>query len=93
MALRLLCETAAKECKQDLGNYTNSRFSAAKATMDQNEKTTLSNQNVTASSIVQLLQTGAHNYTASSDVNQTLAVSLIVGRILNISHGKEEASK
>ena len=93
MALRLLCETAAKECKQDLGNYTNSRFAAAKATMDQNEKTTLSNQNVTASSIVQLLQTGAHNYTASSDVNQTLAVSLIVGRILNISHGKEEASK
>lgn len=88
MALRLLCEAAAKECNQDLARYLKSRFQRAKSTLDQDTKTTLSNNNVTDSSIVQLLHTGAHNYTASANIEQTLALSIMVGAILSDSHGK-----
>lgn len=88
MALRLLCEAAAKDSKQDMDRYIKSRFQRAKSTMDQDVKTTLSNNNVTELSIVQLLHTGAHNYSASANMDQTLAVSIILGAILTDSHGK-----
>ncbi len=88
MALRLLCEAAAKECKQELSPYVKSRFQRAKDALDQNIKTTLSNNNVTDTSIVQLLHTGAHNYAASANMEQTLALSIMVGAILTDSHGK-----
>lgn len=88
MALRLLCETAAKECQQDLASYVRSGFQEAKSCLDQDTKTTLSNYNVTANSLVRLLHTGAHNYTASADAQQTLAISIILGAILTRSHGK-----
>lgn len=92
MALRLLCEAAAKECRQDLAPYVKSRFQRAKATLDQNTKTTLSNHNVTESSLVQLLQTGAHNYAASANIEQTLAISIILGALLTDSHGKAQSN-
>ncbi len=92
MALRLLCEAAAKDCGQELAKYIHSRFGNAKSTLDQDTRTTLSNHNVAESSIVQLLHTGAHNYTASSNMEQTLAVSIIIGAILTISHGKAAAA-
>lgn len=88
MALRLLCEAAAKECNQEIEKYVKSRFQRVKETLDQNAKTTLSNINVTETSIVQLLQTGAHNYSASANMEQTLALSIMVGGILTDSHGK-----
>lgn len=88
MALRLLCEAAAEDCNQEMARYVKSRFQKAKGTLDQDAKTTLSNNNVTETSIVQLLHTGAHNYTASANMDQTLAVSIIVGAILTDSHGK-----
>ncbi|MDO8314725.1 MAG: hypothetical protein Q7T00_05725 [Rugosibacter sp.] len=88
MALRLLCEAAAEDCNQEIARYVKSRFQKAKGTLDQDAKTTLSNNNVTETSIVQLLHTGAHNYTASANMDQTLAVSIIVGVILTDSHGK-----
>ncbi|MHB8847033.1 MAG: hypothetical protein ACYC43_01170 [Burkholderiales bacterium] len=89
MALRLLCEAAAKDCKQDMDKYIQPRFQKAKNALDQDAKTTLSNNNVTEKSIIQLLHTGAHNYTASANMDQTLAVSIIVGAILTASHGKD----
>lgn len=92
MALRLLCETAAKDCQQEMDKFVKSRFQKAKGTMDQDAKTTLSTNNVTETSIMQLLHTGAHNYKVSANMDQTLAVSIIVGAILTDSHGKE-ASK
>lgn len=92
MALRLLCEAAAKECRQEMVAYISSRFQRAKATLDQNTKTTLSNHNVTEKSLVQLLQTGAHNYAASANVEQTLAVSIILGALLTDSHGKAQSN-
>ncbi len=88
MALRLLCESAAKDCSQSLDQYIKARFKEAKAELDQDKKTTLANQNVTESSIIQLLHTGAHNYSASSNMDQTLAISLILGGTLVASHGK-----
>ena len=88
MSLRLLCEVAATDYEQDMDKFVKSRFPKAKETMDQDAKTTLSNNNVTEASIIQLLQTGAHNYTASANMDQTLAVSVIVGAILTDSHGK-----
>lgn len=88
MALRLLCESAAKERGQELERYVRSRFQKAKGTLDQNAKTALSNHNVTETSIVQLLHTGAHNYSASANMEQTLALSIVVGSILTDSHGR-----
>lgn len=90
MALRLLCEAAAKESHQEMAGYIASRFQRAKATLDQNTKTTLSNHNVTEKSLVQLLHTGAHNYAASANVEQTMAVSIILGALLMDSHGKAQ---
>ena len=62
----------------------------AKKSLSQDEKTTLSNQNVTSSSMIQLLQTGAHIYKTSSNMEQTIALSIIIGAMLKITHGKDE---
>ena len=88
MALRLLCESAAKDKNSKMGNYLKKYFPIAKKELDQNIKTTLSTQNVTESSIVQLLQTGAHNYDSSSNLEQTIAMSIIIGEILSLTHSK-----
>jgi hypothetical protein len=88
MALRLLCEAAAKECNQELGQYVRSRFNSVKGTLCQDARTTLSNYNITETTITQLLQTGAHNYSASANMEQTLALSIMVGGILMDSHGR-----
>jgi hypothetical protein len=91
MSLRLLCETAAKEDNnKKLDSYLKGHFENAKKTLDQNIKTTLSNQNVNESTIVQLVHTGAHNYQSSNNIEQTIALSIIVGSIVTVSHGKEE---
>jgi hypothetical protein len=91
MSLRLLCETGAKEKNTNLIKFVTANFEAAKKTLDQDIKTTLSNQNVNEKSIIQLLQTGAHNYQSSNNIEQTLAVSIIIGAILTITHGKKDA--
>lgn len=88
MSLRLLFETAAKDKGKTIDGFVKNHFKDAKKTLDQNIKTTLSTQNVTENSIVQLLHVGAHNYDASNNMEQTIAVSLIVGAIISITHGK-----
>ncbi|WP_297338432.1 hypothetical protein [Algoriphagus sp.] len=91
MSLRLLCETAAKEDNnKKFENYLKGHFPIAKKDLDKDIKTTLSNHNVNENSIVQLLHTGAHNYQSSNNIEQTIAMSIIIGSILTISHGKEE---
>lgn len=89
MSLRLLCETAAKDDNKQLDNYLKVNFANAKKALDQDIKTTLSTQNVHEESIVQLLHTGTHNYKSSKNIEQTIAISIIVGSILMSSHGKE----
>ena len=89
MSLRLLCETAAQEGKnKEMGKYLKDHFANAKKTLSQDIKTTLSTQNINENSIVQLLQTGAHDYKSSNNLEQTIAISIIIGSILTITHGK-----
>lgn len=90
MSLRLLCEIAAKESDLDLSSYLKSHFASAKNEVDKDVKTTFANQNITENSIVQLLHTGAHTYQSSNNLEQTIALSVIIGSILTLSHGKRE---
>lgn len=89
MSLRLLCEAAAKDTKTNLDGFINKNFSKAKGNLSKEYKTTLSNQNVTESSMIQLLHTGAHNYSSSTNIEQTIAMSIIIGEILKITHEKK----
>jgi hypothetical protein len=90
MSLRLLCETAAKENKKKIEDYLKENFDEAKKTLDQDIKTTLSGQNVSKETIMQLLHTGAHNYQSTFNLEQTIAVSIAIGATLSLTHGKAE---
>ena len=89
MSLRLLCEAAAKDDSGSIDKYIRDYFDKAKRGLDADIKTTLSNHNVKKNSIVQLLHTGAHNYQAAANLEQTIAVSVILGSILTITHGQD----
>lgn len=89
MSLRLLCEAAAKEKGYKFNNYLTKNYAEAKKLLDQDAKTTISNQGVDEKKILQLLHTGAHSYKSSSNIDQTIALSIIIGKILTITHGKE----
>jgi hypothetical protein len=89
MSLRMLAETVAKDLKKDLKDYLTENFDLAKRSLDQNAKTTLSNQNVGKNSIIKLFQTGAHDYHNSKNEEQALALSIILGAMLNLTHGKQ----
>jgi hypothetical protein len=88
MSLRLLCEAAASDKSITMDNYLKTNYNAAKKALDQDAKTTLSTQNVTEGSIIQLLHIGAHNYQAGNNIEQTVALSIILGQMLTISHGR-----
>jgi hypothetical protein len=90
MSLRLLWETAAGSTDQkSRDNYIRNNFVEAKSNLDKEMKTSLSSYDITSpDKIIELLHVGAHNYKSSSDFNQTLALSLMIGAILNITHGK-----
>ncbi|MBE2228292.1 MAG: hypothetical protein IAE93_13140 [Ignavibacteria bacterium] len=88
MALRLICEAACTDNNLDIDEYIQTHFENAKKNLDRDTKTTLANQNVTNKSLVQLLHTGAHNYQSSNNIAQTLAVSVILGEMIKITHGK-----
>jgi hypothetical protein len=88
MSLRLLSEAAASDLGMGMGKYLKENFKSAKAKLDSDTKTTLSTQNVDEKSIEQLLHIGAHNYKAGNNLEQTIAISIILGKILEITHGK-----
>jgi hypothetical protein len=90
MALRLLCETAAKDKSIELANYIKKNFAEGKKNLDQNAKTTLSTQNVNETSLIQLLHIGAHQYHTASNLDQTIAVSIIIAEMLKITHGQKD---
>lgn len=89
MSLRMLAETAAREANKDLKNYLTENFDQAKKSLDQNTKTLLSNQSVEKGKVVQLFQTGAHDYANSRNEEQAVALSIILGAILRITHRKK----
>lgn len=87
MALRLLCETAAGSSKE-IEPFLKKHYADAKKILTQDQMTTLSSNTVSESNITQLLHTGAHNYESSKNINQTIAMSIIIGAILTLTHGK-----
>lgn len=89
MSLRLLVETASSEEKKKLDSYIDAYFDKAKDLLSKDEKTTLSTNNVTKNSLPQLLNTGAHNYSDSLSYDKAYAMSLIVGKILGLSHKRK----
>jgi hypothetical protein len=90
MALRVLAETTAKEVSKDLHDYLRDGFDSAKMTLDQNTKTTIANQGIKKETIVQLFQTGAHDYHNSKNEEQAIALSIILGKMLLNSHGRKQ---
>ena len=87
MALRLLIDSAKNKQTDNISIYINSNFNSAKSNLNQDQKTTLSNNNVTQSNLNSLLHTGAHNYSSASNLEQTIAMSIIIGQMLKITHG------
>ena len=86
MALRLLVECAARELEMDISTYIRQNFDEAKITLNHDHKTRLHTQNVKKENIESLLHIGAHDYTVSKNIEQTVAMSLIIGAMLTISH-------
>lgn len=88
MSLRLLVESATSG-KENIADYVNSNFKEAKKYLTQDQKTTLTNNSiVNAGSLTQLLQSGAHDYANSANFEQTVAMSIITGAMLDITHSK-----
>jgi len=89
MSLRLLTETAASDMKKArIDDYVADYFDQAKRSLDRNTKTYLSSHSVDKNTIIKLLHTGAHKYSSSNNEEQTLAISVVLGAMLSISHGK-----
>ena len=87
IGLRLLAEIAMQDKNKKLKAIPD-YFDEAKSKLNKDEKTTLSAQNVNKDKILELLNVGAHSYTISNNSEQTVALSLIIGKILEITHGK-----
>jgi len=89
MALRLLVETASRdESMNDFNDYVQKYYDSAKKLLTKDEKTTLSNNSVDKTTMPQLLHTGAHNYQSSLSYDKAYAMSLIIGKMLSLSHKK-----
>jgi len=89
MSLRLLVESASPKTK-GIADYVNTNFTNAKKQLAQDQKTTLANNSINgAQSLIQLLQSGAHNYANSANLEQTIAMSIIIGAMLKITHSKK----
>lgn len=89
MSLRLLVESAAGS--GGISTYINNNYVDAKKSLTQDQKTTLSNNSVDSEQkLIQLLQSGAHNYTNSANFEQTTAMSIIIGAIVSKTHQKNK---
>ncbi len=102
MGLRLICEAAAAELTEKelkkmiarkkvitLQNYVEDNFDDAKQKIPKRRHTYLRNNSVDKKSMVGLLNTGAHGYGDTLDEKQTIALSLIIGKILEKTHGAD----
>ena len=85
MALRLLVESATSN-RENIEDYIKTNFASAKSKLSQDKKTTLSNHSVSENNLISLLQTGAHDYSSSSNTEQTIAMSFIIGGMLEITN-------
>ena len=84
MSLRLLLNL--QRLKRKIADYVNSNFVEAKEALTTDQKTTLANNSINnAGNLIQLLQSGAHNYANSANFEQTVAMSIIID-VLDITH-------
>lgn len=89
MSLRLLVESASGA--ESIDTYVKNHYADAKKTLTQDQKTTLSNNGVDSDQkLVQLLQSGAHSYTNSTNFEQTTAMSIIIGAVVSKTHKKDK---
>ncbi|MBF2755272.1 MAG: hypothetical protein ISN29_08460 [Gammaproteobacteria bacterium AqS3] len=87
--MRLLCETAWDNSHNVPDNnwetYIKTHFQDAKNKLTNDQKNTLSDNNVSgARKLIETLNTGAHDYTASKNMGKAVAISLILGQLLKI---------
>jgi len=88
MALRLLIDSAKFSQTENIEDYIKLNFSNAKEKLSQDQRTTLNTNGVSENSLASLLHVGAHNYSASSNLEQTIAMSMIIGEMLKTTHKK-----
>ncbi len=88
MALRLECELIAS-CSSSAGFevVVKEDFDKIKQFLTRDQKTFLVQNSVSKENIISLLHTGAHNYTGSFNLQQTIAMSLIVAGLLRLHCG------
>ena len=83
MSLRLLCEAMSGAVNtRDLCDFARENYAEAKRKLSQEAKTFLRAKTVDENNFPQLLQTAGHNYTGMADYQQTVAMSLIIGKML-----------
>ncbi len=93
MGLRLLIDTAAMERCGGLDRYVGEYAREAKKRLRQAANsadlvTFMRNQAVSPENLLRLLQNGAHAYTSTGNKEQALAMSILIGEMLSISHGR-----
>ncbi|MDR2440381.1 MAG: hypothetical protein LBE12_13555 [Planctomycetaceae bacterium] len=89
LMLRLLVEAASGNSTRDFSKYVKTNFAEAKNSLTPDERNTLSSKSCDDSTkLIQLLKAGGHNYKDSNDLNQTLAMSLIIGQMIKRTDGK-----
>lgn len=95
MSFRLFVESASEGVgTKSIQKYVNDNYQIAKSQLTKDQKTTLSNNGIKSSEdLIKLLQTGAHNYTNSSNLEQTIAMSIIIGSMIANTHRKDKNDK
>ncbi|OXN00375.1 hypothetical protein [Bifidobacterium vansinderenii] len=95
MGLRLLTETAASEHWEHGGlkSYVDAYAERGKTNLRKRKEgqdllTFVSNHQVSPDNLLRLLQSGAHAYASTRAEGQTLAMSVLVGEMLTLSHGR-----
>ncbi len=90
MGLRLLCEIADDENDRKLKPYIKEHFDKAKGQLIPKDITYLTTHNVKKDNMAGLLNIGAHAHSDALSKEQTIAMSLIIAKILEKTHGTKK---
>lgn len=87
MALRLITEVASGE--QSMGDYIKANWKEARKKLSKDEKTTVRAKSIKdPKKTLEILQDEDPGCSVENDLEATIAVSLVVGRILENTHGQ-----
>ncbi len=90
-SLRLLVEVATDfQGTSKFGEYINKNFDNARENLSSDDKNTLSEYEVKKKNLARLLQIGAHNFATTTFYGKACAMSIIIGAMLEITHGKDK---